>query len=199
MQDLLTWISNHSIELAGTVAGIAGVWLTTRQLVWCWPVSLINVLSYIYVFYVARLYADFGLQFFYLALTIYGWYNWLYGGEKKTKLAISRMTTVSFARYFVIGTAGFIFLGIMLDRYTDASLPYLDSLVSVWSIICTLLMAQKKLESWIIWVIVDSIYIGINIYKDLHITAVLYLFYTIIAAYGYFNWRRDYLANLKLI
>jgi len=192
MHDLLFWLKANYIEVIGTLSGIAGVWLTTRQIIWCWPVSLVNVLCYVYVFFMTKLYADFGLQFFYLALIFYGWYHWIYGGKDRHELQVNRLSLKGFAIYFFTGSILTILTGILLARFTNASLPFLDSFLGVWSIICTLLMAKKIVENWLIWVVVDGIYIGMYIYKGLYPTSILYLLYALIALYGYFEWKKEY-------
>lgn len=191
-QEILSWFGSNSIEIAGTIAGIAGVWLTTKQIIWCWPVNLINVCSYIYVFFINQNFAYFGLQIFYLIFTIYGWYNWRYGGEGKGELKVSRMSLKMFAISFLILAAGGLLLGIILKQFTTDRLPFLDSFMSIGGVICTYLSARKLVENWLIWVVIDMISVGMFFYQSLYPTVVLYIFYSAIALYGYFQWRKDY-------
>ena len=190
LPQILTWLQANYVELIAAVAGIAGVWLTTRQIIWCWPVALVNVTLYIYIFFRSKLYADFGLQVFYLVLTLYGWYNWLYGGKDHKELPVSRLSVKVFLICLGIGIPAFILTGFMLRRFTDAALPFIDSFVAVWGIIGTWMMAKKMLENWILWIVVDLTCVGIYMVKGLYATAVLYFIFTILAVYGYRAWKK---------
>jgi nicotinamide mononucleotide transporter len=192
MPQILLWLSQNYIEVIGAFTGIIGVWLTARQIIWCWPIALINVVIYIYVFFVSKLYADFGLQLFYFFMTLYGWYNWHYGGTDNHILLISRITLKKFLIYFLIGMPAVFITGYLLKNYSDAAYPYWDSFVSVWGIIGTYMMAKKIIEHWILWIIVDFTCVGIYFYKGLYATTVLYFIFIILAVYGLSNWKKDY-------
>jgi nicotinamide mononucleotide transporter len=191
INDFVNWIIENYIEIIGVITGIAGVWLTTRQIIWCWPVGLINVLLYIYIFFVAKLYADFGLQIFYLVMTLYGWYNWKYGGKNHKELKVSRAGIKNIILYLIIGTVSFIAIGFILKKFTDAAYPYWDSLVSVWGIIGTYMQAKKQIENWIVWIIVDMNCVGIYICKDLLPTVALYFIFVLLAVIGFYKWKKD--------
>jgi nicotinamide mononucleotide transporter len=191
MPQILLWLSQNYIEIIGAISGILGVWLTARQIIWCWPVALINVVIYIYVFYISKLYADFGLQLFYFFMTLYGWYNWLYGGTSNHHLPISRITLKKFIFFFFIGMPAVLITGYLLKNYSDAAYPYWDSFVSVWGIIGTYMMAKKIIEHWILWIIVDITCVGIYFYKALYPTTILYFIFTILAVYGLLKWKKD--------
>jgi nicotinamide mononucleotide transporter len=186
----IPWLSTNYIELIAAIAGILGVWLTTRQLIWCWPVALVNVILYIYIFFKSRLYADFGLQIFYFVLTLYGWYNWLYGGKEHKELKVSKISMKVLGICLLIGIPASFITGYLLSRYTNAALPYIDSLVAVWGIIGTWMMAKKLLENWLLWIIVDLVCVGIYMVKNLYPTSVLYFIFTVLAVYGYLQWKR---------
>lgn len=192
MSTVMMWLGVNYIELIGVLAGMIGVWLTARQVIWCWPVALINVVIYIYVFFKSHLYADFGLQIFYLFMTLYGWYNWLYGGKGHTTLFISRIKKKLILLIFIIGIPSQLMVGFLLSNYTNADYPYTDSFVSVWGIIGTFLMARKIMEHWMIWIVADLTSIVIFYKKELHATSVLYLIFTILAIYGLIKWNREY-------
>ncbi|MFH0894889.1 MAG: nicotinamide riboside transporter PnuC [Bacteroidota bacterium] len=191
MLQISDWLLLNWIELTGAVTGIIGVWLTTKQIIWCWPVALINVIFYIYIFFVSKLYADFGLQIFYLVMTLYGWYNWLWGGENRTELKVTHIKRSLLIFCLITGTIGFLISGFLLNEYTDAAFPFIDSLIAVWGIIGTFLMAKKIIEHWLIWIIVDIIATIIYLAKELDLTAGLYFIFTLLAASGYFKWKKD--------
>jgi nicotinamide mononucleotide transporter len=131
------------------------VWLSVRQNIWSWPTAIINVGLYSVLFVREKLYADAGLQVIYLVLSVYGWYEWKYGGENRTELHVSRLTPTLAATLGAIGVAGSLALGTFLHRNTDASLPYLDATLSVFSLIAQWMMTRKIVENWALWIILD--------------------------------------------
>lgn len=191
MDILLNWLNEHFVEVIAAISGIIGVWLTTRQNIWCWPVALVNVILYIYVFFAAKLYADFGLQIFYFVMTLYGWYNWLHGGDQHQKLeVVTHITKKLLIISLIIGIISQTALGFILANYSDAALPFWDSVVGVWGVIITYWMAKKILENWIAWIIIDLMCVGIYLYKDLYPTTVLYFVFAVLAVVGYFQWNK---------
>ncbi|MEI6766172.1 MAG: nicotinamide riboside transporter PnuC [Bacteroidota bacterium] len=191
MSVVLSWICSNYIEIAASLLGIIGVWLTTRQLIWCWPVGLLNVILSLYVFFASRLYADVILQVFYFVMTLYGWYNWRYGGKGKSVLQVSRITPQLLLVLIIISFFATALTGFLFSKYTDAALPYWDAGVAVWGVLCTWLQARKILENWLIWIITDLVCTGIYFYKELYAFTGLYFFFAVLAAYGFYAWRKD--------
>jgi nicotinamide mononucleotide transporter len=180
------------LEPVAVATGIIAVYLQVRQNVWNWPVALINVALYFVVFRDSKLYADMGLQAIYFLLSLYGWYEWLYGGEKKTELKVSRGTPRMAVTLIAIGIAGVAVLGTIFARYTDAALPYLDSATATTSLIAQWMITRKILENWLVWIAVDVVYVGMFIFKHLRLTAGLYAVFLVLATMGYLQWRRSY-------
>jgi nicotinamide mononucleotide transporter len=180
-----------TIEIIATISGLACVILTIRQNIWCWPTGLLMVALYIVIFYQAKLYSDMGLQVVYVVLQIYGWYAWLHGGPKNSKLPVRAMGPTSLAVWCLIGAVLTAALGYTMQRFTDASLPYWDATTTVLSLIAQFLMARKIMESWLLWITVDVLAIGIYAVKDLHLTAGLYAVFLVLATLGYFAWKND--------
>ena len=179
------------IEVIGVISGIAGVWLAARQHIWTWPVSVVSVTAYVFVFYEARLYADMGLNAFYIITSFYGWYEWLYGGKGHSERKVSRSgrkELLVLLVLVVLFTAG---LGYFLNNYTNADLSYTDSATTAASLMAYWLMAKKRLENWIVWLAVDVVYVGVFLYKELYLTAFLYFVFLILATMGYLDWKRD--------
>jgi nicotinamide mononucleotide transporter len=185
------WLGQNYIELIAAFCGIGGVWLTTRQNILCWPVALVNVILYIYIFYVSKLYADAGLQVFYLFMTLYGWYHWYFGGQEHDNLPVSRISKKALLAYLSVGIPFSFLCGYLLQRYTDASFPYQDSFVSIWGILGTHMMARKILEHWLLWIIVDLCCVGIYLAKGLYPTTILYFIFSLLAVYGFYQWKKD--------
>lgn len=179
------------IEITGVIAGITGVWLAARQNIWTWPISIVGVAAYVVVFYDARLYADMGLNAFYVVTSFYGWYEWLYGGKGHSERKVSQIgkrELLVLLLLVVVFTAG---LGYFLDNYTDADLSYTDSATTAVSLMAYWMMAKKRLENWIVWLVVDVVYVGVYFYKELYLTTFLYVVFLVLATIGYLDWKRD--------
>lgn len=183
------------LELAGAVAGVVGVWLAARQNIWTWPVSLVSVAIYVIVFYDVRLYADMGLNAFYVVTSLYGWYVWLYGGKGHTERKVGNVSKKEFAILITLGAAFTLGLGYFLENYTDADLSYTDSATTAVSLIGYWMMAKKQIENWIVWLVVDVVYVGVYTYKELYITSVLYFIFLILCIVGYLDWKRSLLST----
>ena len=179
------------LEIVGVVFGILGVWLTTRQKVWCWPTGMVSVIAFVAVFYRAKLYAAMGLQCVYVALLAYGWYAWLHGGDARGPLRVTRIRPRAMAALTVAGAAATAGLGWWLGRSTDEALPYLDAFTTVFSLVAQWMQARKRLENWVLWVIVDVLYVGMALTQGLTLTSGLYLVYVGLAILGYRDWRRS--------
>ena len=183
------------LELFAALIGAISVWLSVRQNIWSWPTAIINVVLYAIVFYEAKLYADMGLQVIYAILSIYGWYEWLYGGEGRTELHVSRTGARLGALLALIAAAGSAILGVFLHRATDAALPFMDSFLSSTSLVAQWMMTKKLLENWLVWIGVDVLYVGMFIFKGLFLTAGLYAVFLALAVKGYIDWRRSMAAQ----
>jgi nicotinamide mononucleotide transporter len=149
------------------------------------------VVLYALVFYEAKLYADMGLQVIYAGLSIYGWYEWLYGGEGRTELQVTRTTPQLGAILAGIAVVGSLALGTLLRHATDAALPFMDSFLSSTSLVAQWMMTKKKLENWLVWIAVDVLYVGMFIFKGLYLTAGLYAVFLVLAVKGWLDWRRS--------
>ena len=180
----------NRFEIVAALFGVVSVFLSVRQNIWSWPTAIVNVGMYIVVFYRSKLYSDTGLQVVYVVLNFYGWYQWLYGGKNRTELPVTRTSSRLWAILAVIAAVSTMALGTFVSRNTDAALPYMDALTTSTSLVAQWMMTRKLLENWIIWVSVDVVYIGMYIYKDLLVTAVLYLVFLVLSVMGYIQWKR---------
>lgn len=208
----------QALEIAGTLVGLLYLWLEYRASIYLWMAGIVMPAVYVFVYYEAGLYADFGINVYYLGAAVYGWVMWKYGAflrrtvlrrtalkgesrtpqreenkrtkEQKTELPITRMPR----RYLLPLAAVFVvaFVGIVriLIGLTDSNVPWLDSFTTALSIIGMWMLARKYVEQWWVWIAVDAVSAGLYIYKELHFTAALYALYTIIAIFGYFKWKR---------
>jgi nicotinamide mononucleotide transporter len=178
-------------EIVGVLFGVISVWLTIRENIWCWPTGLVNVLLFIVVFYQAKLYSDMLLQVIYVILSLWGWYEWLHGGEGKTELKVARTRPVQWLLFILTGAAGAALLGLTFKKNTDASLPYWDAATTSFSLVAQWMLTFKLLENWIVWIVVDFVYVGIYVQKKLDLTAGLYFIFLVLAVKGYFDWKRS--------
>jgi len=180
-----------TFEIVAALFGVVGVFLSVRQNVWNWPVGIVNVTMYVVVFYRARLYADMGLQVVYIVLALYGWYQWLHGGPGRTVLAVTRAAPRQLIVATLLGVFGGWGIGEILARYTNASLPYLDAALASASLVAQWLATRKLLENWLVWIAADVLYVGMFIYKQLYPTAALYAVFTLLAVWGYVQWKQS--------
>jgi nicotinamide mononucleotide transporter len=180
------------IEAVAVILGLVSVFLVTRQNVWCYPLGIISVFIYIFIFFDVKLYADMGLQVFFIILQVYGWYEWLHGGEKNSELQVTWGTRTMYmvtAVFVVLSTA---VIGSILHRYTDASLPYIDSLLTMLSMAAQWMMAKKYIENWIVWTAVNIGSIAMYGMKGLYFTMFLYAVYLVLGIVGFFEWRKSF-------
>ena len=193
IQSLQAWWHGQSLlEVAGVISGLLCVYLAAKNIIWNWPLAIISVVIYIFIFYDSHLFADMGLQIYFLAVNIYGWYFWSKKAPTETKTPV---TLIKQREVILSGVAIVIFtflLGSILFNHTTASLPYVDSFCTACSIVAQFFMARKVLQNWLLWVFVNIIYVGIYLFKGLHLTAVMYAIYIVIALIGYVDWKRDY-------
>jgi len=184
-----------TLELFAALVGAVSVYLSVRQNIWSWPTAIVNVVLYALVFYEARLYADMGLQVVYAVLSVYGWYEWLYGGENRTELRVTRTSPRLGVLLAAIAAAGSAGLGFFLRSSTDAALPFMDSALSSTSLVAQWMMTRKLLENWLVWIAVDVLYVGMFVFKHLYLTAGLYAVFLALAVKGWLDWRRSMRAD----
>jgi len=182
-------------EVVGVVTGVLAVWLTTRQKIWCWPIGIVSVASFIVVFFRAKLYAAMGLQAVYVGLAAYGWYAWLHGGEGQGALKVSRLPRRLALGLAVAGAAASGIAGYWLRARTDEALPYLDGFTTSFSLVAQWMQTRKFLENWAVWAVVDVVYVGMSLSQGLTLTAGLYAVYIGLALLGFRDWRRSMIAE----
>ena len=186
------------LEIIAALVGALSVWLSVRQNIWSWPTAIVNVVLYAIVFYDAKLYADMGLQVVYAVLSIYGWYEWLYGGAGRTELRVTRTGSRLGVLLTLIAAAGSVVIGLFLHHETDAALPFMDSFLSSTSLVAQWMMTKKLLENWAVWIGVDVLYVGMFIFKGLFLTSALYAVFLALAIKGFIDWRRSMSAQGSL-
>ncbi len=178
------------IELIAAALGLVSVWLTVRQNIWCFPIGIVMVTLYAYVFYDAKLYSDMLLQLIYVVLQVWGWYQWKKGDEQQN-LPITWLNNgqrLLALATVLLATAA---LGTFMFRQTDAAFPYIDASLTATSLVAQGLMTYKKIENWVLWIIADIVYVFVYWQRDLPITAVLYAIFLVMASVGLYEWIRE--------
>ena len=177
------------LEIAGIVATVLGIWLTTRRILACWPVVLAADVIYLIVFYRARLYSDALLQVFFVVFTLYGWWHWWRGVREEGDVRVVPLSARGWLAGLAAGAAGAVLLGWLMMRI-GAALPHLDAALTSYSLVASWWQARKHTANWWLWIAVDVVYIGEYLYKDLRPTAALYAGLVALAALGLRDWQR---------
>jgi nicotinamide mononucleotide transporter len=178
-------------EALGVAFGIAGVWLTIRQRIWCWPVGLVNVTLFAFVFFHARLYGAAALQFVYVVLSVYGWYRWQHPGPDQPALPVSWMPRRWWIGLGIAGSAFAAGLGVFLQYRTDAALPLLDAATTSFSLVAQWMTTRKWIDNWLLWIVVDVVYVAMYLSQRLYPTAGLYAVFLVLATLGFREWHRS--------
>lgn len=193
---VLLGIQTSALELISFVLSAITVILNIRQTHWAWLFAILSSAMYGVVFFGASLYGDMGLQGVFIVVSVWGWYQWLYGGADKTPLVVTRASATESAFCVAGWVAGFAILALFLDNYTNTDVPYIDGFLTAGSLVGQVLLSRKKVENWIVWIIVDILYVWLYLYKDLTLTAILYGVFVVLASIGLVTWRRDSKAKL---
>ena len=195
----MTFLIENWLEAAGLISGIACVWLLIREHVLTFPIGMLYAMVTVVVVARAMLFADAVLNFYYVFMNAYGWYYWLYGGQKLRKsageLLPQRISLAAAAGLLVITLLGSLVMGYVFDAYTQADLAYIDSLSTVASFVAMWMSARKYLSSWIAWFAIDVVQIWLYVVKGLStdpglfLYAGLYTVYLVMAVWGWLRWR----------
>ncbi len=178
------------IELTGTIFGLLCVWLTARASIWCWPTGIVNTVAFAVMFHDARLYPELITYGVFFAMSVYGWWAWARGGPRASSLPVRRMSRAGLASAVLLVAAGGPALGTAFAVWTDAVLPYLDSMITAASLVAQALVARKLVESWLFWIFVDVLAIGVYASRGLWMASGLYVVFLGMAIAGWVTWKR---------
>ena len=190
------------IEWVGFITALIYLYFSVNQKIWLWPMGILTSAFYMWVFFDVRLYADMVLQVYYLVVSIMGWIMWHSKQQEEhcEKIKIVKLTkniTIQLVLAFVGIYAGLAYVLIVIPPLLGISasdLPYWDAFTTAASFVATWMLAKKIIDQWIVWIVVDFVAMGMYLYKGLHVTAVLFFIYAVIAIWGYFSWLKDYKA-----
>lgn len=195
---LLNYLQTNWIEITGAILSLIYLSLSIRQKSSLWFYGIIASLFYALIFFQSGLYADMSLQFYYVLISIYGWFNWKKGHSDSGETLATNDLTKRLTIYLIIFT-GLIYIVyyLILSKFTDSNVPKIDSLVGAMSVVATWMLARKLIENWLVWIVVDAICVGLYIYKGLYPTAILFVIYSLLAIVGYWEWKKK-LANIAV-
>jgi nicotinamide mononucleotide transporter len=179
------------IESIAVLFSILYVILAVKENIWCWGAALISVSLYIYICFSAQLYPETGLQVFYFIMAIIGYYMW----NKENKEEIKEWSEIKHLLIILLGAILTFFMGFYFSTYTNSQMPIIDSFTTVFSIIATYMVIKKVLGNWLYWIVIDAVSVYLYFNRDLHLTSLLFIAYTIIAIFGYFSWMKKMKTN----
>ncbi len=192
------------LELVAMLLALVYVILAAVGSIWCWPAAFISTALYTVIFYDVLLLMDSALNVYYLIMAVYGYWLWQKNSstnaqsqdqQKTSALAIVSWQASWHLRACLILTVISVVLGYVMANYTPAAFPYIDTFTTVFAVFATYLVAQKVLENWLYWLVIDFVSIYLYLEKGLMPTAVLFIIYVVIAAYGYLKWQNLFKHN----
>lgn len=182
-------------EWTAAIITAASVYLQTRENIWNWPTAIVSVVIYTFVYLKSGLYSAVGLQMYFLVTSLYGWYHWQRGGAGRTVLHVTRTRARVWAWSAVLGVAFWFTAAAFTSRIEGVSFPYIDAGTTTLSLIAQWMITRKLLESWLLWIVVNVVYVPMLLAKGLYPTALLYVALLLLAVKGFVDWRRSYHAS----
>ena len=186
----MDFLAHHWLDITTTALGLAYILLEYKASVWMWVVGFVMQSLGIVLYYQKGLYADCGMEFYYLAMTVYGFIAWMRHKQKTADLPIRHMPKRMALIWLGVATAVWAAIYFLLSRFTNSTVPVLDAFTTALSIVGIWALARKYLEQWFVWIVVDVVTCGLYYYKDIPFKASLYALYVVIAVFGYLKWRK---------
>lgn len=179
----MTWL-----EAVAVVFGIASVFYSMREHIWVYPTGIVSTLIYVWICLQYKLYADMGINAYYFSMSIFGWYVWTHPKEGQKVLPVTWLKPSGWLISIGIFLISYLILYLVLSRFTDSDVPYWDSFTTASAFVGMWLMAKKKVENWIAWIITDLVSVPLYFHKGLILTSFQFLFFTILATLGLIAW-----------
>ena len=195
---MIEFLSAHWLDIVTTVLGLAYILLEYKASIWMWAVGFAMQALGIVLYYQKGLYADCGMEFYYLAMTVYGYWRWVSSSPESGEvrrglnggLSIRHFPKRLMLPWLAIIAAVWGIIYWLLVTFTNSNVPLADSFTTALSIVGIWALAHKYLEQWFIWIAVDVVTCALYFYKDIPFKASLYALYVVIAVFGYIKWRR---------
>ena len=184
-------MQTSAIEWVAVICGVASVIYSMKENILVYPTGIISVLIYVYLAFEYKLYADMGVNGYYFIMSVYGWYYWTNtdGEKKQVPVTVNSLKENIYSLGILLGSFGLLVF--VLKNFTDSDVPFWDASTTAFAILGMWLMARKKLENWIAWIITDLISIPLYFHKGLVLTSFQFLIFTVLATMGYFAWKKS--------
>jgi nicotinamide mononucleotide transporter len=192
----IEWLFDNYIEILATITGLIYLIYSVKGKILLWFFGIVTSALYVYVFYQSKIYADMGINIYYVIISIYGWLHWSFAGNSKEKvLPVSKMNLKQGLILLAATLVIFIIIAYILKNFTDSNVAFWDAFITAASISATWMLARKIMEHWLVWVVIDAVSIGLYIYKGLYPTVILFAVYTSLAVLGYYEWQKQWKAQ----
>ena len=186
----MDFLTAHWLDILTTILGLAYILLEYKASIWMWLVGFLMQALGIVLYYQKGPYADCGMEFYYLSMTVYGYWRWVHGGKTSKELPIRPFPRRLILPWLALMTAIWGIIYWLLVTFTNSNVPLADSFTTALSLVGIWALAHKYLEQWLIWIAVDIVTCILYFYKDLPFKASLYALYVIIAVFGFFKWKQ---------
>jgi nicotinamide mononucleotide transporter len=186
------FLSTHQLEVIASLTGFATVYLVIKRSVWCWPVGLLQVSLYIFIFYEVKLYSDMVLHIAYIFMQIYGWWYWTQNKRHHGDIRVIALRWPKVLMWTGVSIAISLALGWIMATYTDAEMAYLDAFVAGTSLVAQWLLSRRYLSNWWFWIVEDIVAIDVCLRESLFPTAALHAVFIFLAFYGLWSWWKEY-------
>jgi nicotinamide mononucleotide transporter len=180
-----------TLELIASALGVLSVWLTVRQNPLCWPIGLVMVSLYAWFFFEVRLYSQVLLNGVFAAMQVYGWWQWTRGSNGEGGRPVVGATAREVSVGLVVAALGSVGLGVLMATATEAAYPWPDATLTAFSLLAQLWMALKRWQCWMLWIVVDTLYVAFFFFQEYWLTAGLYGLFTLLAVMGLREWRQS--------
>ena len=187
------------IEIIGTIIGLTYLFLEYKASVWLWPVGILMSLFYVAIFFTNKFYADAAVYLYYIGANTYGLLKWTASRRKQLSIESQNQKTMAITHVpkkqilplALVSMALWILLFWILKTFTDSPIPIGDAFTTALSIVAMWMLAQKYLEQWMLWIVVNIVSTILYFWKGLYPTGMLFIVYVIVAVLGYFKWRKE--------
>ena len=189
---IYSYLHTNWVEIIGVILSLIYIYLSIEQKVSLWIYGFLSSALYIVVFFQTKFYADMSLQFYYLVISVYGWFSWKKGSpDSGQELPATKTSNRLILQLGLSSVVIYFIYYLVLAKFTDSTIPKADSLVGMLSVVGTWMLARKLIENWLVWIVADGIATGLFIYKGLYPTSILFFIYTVMAFVGYFQWKKQ--------